>query len=133
MDKEPWGSTMLYLVRAQPKVTEMTRFWGLLNNGTIEAQQPDGSEIVASMRRAVINGDKVEWQETCYCNPPLRHERTTVYDQFFTNMETLPLVDSPSHKGGSFWHYLEDGSRKKAGASTQATISVGRYIPVRIF
>jgi hypothetical protein len=124
---------MLYLVSAQPKPTEMTRFWGLLNDGTIEAQQPDGIEILASMRRAVINGDKVEWQETCYCNPPLHHERTTVYDQFFASMETMPLVGSPSLKGESFWHYLEHGSNEKAGARAQAAISVGRYVPVRIF
>ncbi len=124
---------MLYLVKAQPKATEMTRFWGLLNDGTIEAQQPDGGEIVASMRRAVINRDKVEWQETCYCNPPLRHERATVYDQFFTNMETMPLVGSPSLKGESFWQYLEDGSKEEAGGRAHVTISVGRYIPVRIF
>jgi hypothetical protein len=124
---------MLYLVKARLKATEMTKLWGLLNDGTIEAQQPDGSEIVASMRRALINGDKVEWQETCYCNPPLRHERATVYDQFFTNVEALPLVGSKSLKGDSFWRYLEDESKANAGGPAETTVSVGRYIPVRIF
>src|SRR6266566_1467080 len=83
---------MLYLVKARPIVPQMAGFWTLLNNGTIEAQKPDGGEIVASMRRAVMNGDKVEWHETCFCNPPLRHERATIYDQFFTDLKKEPLV-----------------------------------------
>jgi hypothetical protein len=124
---------MLYLVKARPTVSEMASFWTLLNNGTIEAQRPDGSEIVASMRRAVMNGDKVEWQETCFCNPPLRHERATIYDQFFTDLETEPLVAQADLKGESFWHYLEDWSKVRATGHGQPTVSVGRYVPIRVF
>lgn len=83
---------MLYLVKARPIALEMARFWTLLKDGTIAAQEPDGMEIVASMRSAVINRDKVEWLETCYCSPPLRHERATIYDQFFTDIETRSLA-----------------------------------------
>ncbi len=124
---------MLYLVKAQPIAAEMARFWTLLNDGTIEAQQPDGREIVASMRRAVMNSDKVEWEETCYCSPPLHHERTTIYDQFFVKMQTEPLVGSTTLKGDSFWHYLEQGARGPTSSHAQDTLGIARYVPVRIF
>ena len=124
---------MLYLVKARPIVPQMAGFWTLLNNGTVEAQKPDGGEIVASMRTAVMNGDKVEWHETCFCNPPLRHERATIYDQFFTDIKTEPLVAPGDVKGESFWHYLEDWSKVRAAGHGQPTVSVGRYVPIRIF
>jgi hypothetical protein len=110
----------------------MGRFWTLLNEGTIEAQEPDGREIVASMKRAVMNGGKVEWHETYYCNPPLRHERVTIYDQFFTDMEIGPLVASAPLQGESFWHYLEDWGRGKGSGREGSIVSVARYVPVRI-
>jgi hypothetical protein len=124
---------MLYLVRAQPIIPEMARFWTLLNDGTIETQEPDGREIVSSMRRAVMNGGKVEWHETCYCTPPLRHERATVYDQFFEDMEIGPMVATPPSKGESFWHHLEDLNKWKTSGHGQGIVSVARFVPVRIF
>jgi hypothetical protein len=111
----------------------MARFWDLLNNGTVETQEPDGREIVSSMRRAVMNGDRVEWHETCYCSPPLRHERATVYDQFFGDMEIEPLVSTAPPEGESFWHYLEDRNTEKGKGLKDGTVSVTRYVPVRIF
>jgi len=124
---------LLYLVRGRPMVAEMGKFWTLLNDGTVEAQEPDGREIVASMRRAVMNGGKAEWHETCYCSPPLRHERATVYDQFFTDLETEPSDTPAPLKGESFWHYLEEWSKVKATGHGQPTVSVGRYVPIRVF
>jgi hypothetical protein len=123
----------LYLIRARPVIAEMARFWDLLNDGTIETQEPDGREIVSSMRRAVMNGDRVEWHETCYCSPPLRHERATVYDQFFADMEIGPLVSTAPPEGESFWHYLEYRKREKDNGHRDDTVSVTRYVPVRMF
>jgi hypothetical protein len=114
-------------------VAEMARFWTLLYDGTIEAQEPDGREIVASMRRAVMNGGKVEWHETCYCSPPLRHERATVYDDFFNDMEIGPLVAPTPLEGESFWHYLKDWNTGKGSDHGQGIVSVARYVPLRIF
>ena len=111
----------------------MARFWDLLNDGTIETQEPDGREIVSSMRRAVMNGGRVEWHETCYCSPPLRHERATVYDQFFADMEIGPLDSTAPPEGESFWHYLEDRNTGKGNGHKDGTISVTRYVPVRMF
>jgi hypothetical protein len=124
---------MLYLIRARPIVAEMARFWDLLNDGTIETQEPDGREIVSSMRRAVMNGGRVEWHETCYCSPPLRHERASVYDQFFADMEIETPVSTGPPEGESFWHYLEDGNTEKGTGHKDGTVSVTRYVPVRMF
>jgi len=124
---------MLYLVRARPMASELARFWILLNDGTIEAQEPDGREIIGSMRRAVMNEDTVEWQETCYCSPPLRHERTTVYDKFFTSMETRSLLGSVTLKGESFWDYLQNMGKATPSGHGCSIVSMARYVPVRIF
>jgi hypothetical protein len=124
---------MLYLVRARLIATELARFWAILNDRTIEAQEPDGREIIASMRRAVMNEDTVEWQETCYCNPPLRHERTTVYDKFFVGMETRPLLGSVTLKGESFWEYLQNMGKATPSGHGRSIVSMSRYVPLRIF
>lgn len=124
---------MLYVVKARPIAAEMPRLWTLLNDGAIRAQEPDGREIQGSMRRAVMNGDKVEWHETCYCSPPLRHERATVYDQFFFDMEIGPFVVAAPPIGESFWSYLEARNREVGSSDKDGVVNVARYVPVRIF
>ncbi len=123
---------MLYVVRAVPRTRELGRFWELLNDATILNQQPDGREIVASMERAVIKGDQVEWYETCYCSPPLRHERTTVYDRFFEDMQTAP-IEAPVHLDGqSFWDYLRDSNTGQTATRGASGASLAKYVPLRI-
>jgi hypothetical protein len=124
---------MLYLVKGRLMASELARFWTLLNDGTIEAQEPDGREIIASMRRAVMNEDAVEWEETCYCSPPLRHERTTVYDKFFTSMETRSLLGSVTLEGESFWEYLQNVGKATPSGHGRSIVSMSRYVPLRIF
>ncbi len=124
---------MRYHVRAQPRMGELASFWAALNDNTIERQEPDGKEIVASMKRAVMTDNGVEWDETCYCTPPLRHERSTVYDQFFDHMKIEP-VTSPLHlHGGRFWDYLRDhtSGSKSDGREVSAAYQA-RYVPIRI-
>jgi hypothetical protein len=123
---------MQYIVKARPIVAEMARFWTLLNDGTIGSQQPDGAEIVASMKRAVMIGDRVEWYETCYCNPPLRHERSTVYDRFFTEMKIEPHVELAHLEGELFWDQLRAWSARKGGGHEESIAGVPRFVPVRI-
>ena len=124
---------MLYIVKARPIVTEMPRLWTLLNDGIIEAQEPDGREILASMRRAVLKDGRVEWHETCYCSPPLRHEKATVYDQFFADMEVGRSASAASPEGESFWDYLKDRNQEKGSGHGDDAVSMTRYVPVRIF
>ncbi len=124
---------MRYRVMAQPRMGELASFWAALNDSTIERQEPDGKEIVASMKRAVMTGKTVEWDETCYCTPPLHHERSTVYEQFFEDMKIEPLT-SPLHlQGGSFWDYMRDhASDSKGGSQEGSAVTLARYVPIRI-
>lgn len=63
-----------------------------LTDGAIARQKPDGAGIVAAMERARIDDDGlVRWTETCYCSTPLAHERATVLDRYFTDIETTPV------------------------------------------
>ena len=123
---------MLYAVRAKPRTKELGRFWELLNDGTIQNQEPDGREIVDSMKRAIMIGDHLEWYETCYCTPPLRHERSTVYDRFFEDMRT-ELIEAPTGLSGrSFWDYLQNLNRDQRGTRKVREVSRARYVPIRL-
>ncbi len=102
---------MEYKVRARIIDERMSTFCKALTDGTVLNQQPDGREIVSSMKRAKLTGPGIiEWYETCYCPSPLEHERQTVFDQYLTDLET-ELVDQREHiEGESFWAYLEQVS-----------------------
>jgi hypothetical protein len=41
----------------------------------------------------------VRWTETCYCPTPLKHERETVLDRYFTDIKTK-LIDKPMSFAG---------------------------------
>jgi hypothetical protein len=64
------------------------------------------------MQRATLNNGWVVWTETCYCNTPLHHERTTVYDQFFTDMQIEPATTASEPNETGFWNYLKDGNSR---------------------
>ena len=100
---------MLYRVRARFDDDSLPVFYRKLTDGTIAAQKPDGEEIVASMKRAVITEpDIVEWHETCYCDAPLHHERTTQYDYYFTDITTQEVSEPEEISGDSFWAYMQN-------------------------
>jgi len=100
---------MIYKVQARYIEDKVGEFFQKLTDGTIASQQPDGAEVVSSMKNAKIVGeDIIEWFETCYCDTPLKHERETVYDLYLTDI-TTDLVDAKGKiKGESFWDYLQD-------------------------
>ena len=124
---------MLYIVRAKPKTNDLARLWTLLNDGTIANQEPDGLEIIASMKRATLNAGTVEWTETCYCTPPLKHERATIYDQFFTDIETQPQTGPTNSKGEQFWVYLKQTYDDASDTVVGSALTEGlRHIPLRI-
>jgi len=83
-----------------------------VSDGTIESQKPDGKEIVASMKRAKIDeAGIVRWSELCYCPTPLEHERATVYDRFFEDIETEEIDGQREFEGEDFMEYLARLSR----------------------
>ena len=87
---------MIYSVRAKLIDARATKFLRNLTDGTIAQQKPDGEEIVASMERARITDDGyVCWTEACYCRTPLKHERETQLDQYFSEIDT---IHTDSHK-----------------------------------
>ena len=79
---------MIYSVRAKLIDERAKTFLRDLTDGTIAQQQPDGEEIVASMERARITDDGYAcWTEACYCPRPLKHERETQLDQYFSEID----------------------------------------------
>lgn len=98
---------MIYHVSASFRPEMAGQFLEKLTDGTIGAQRPDGAEIVASMKRAVVAGDgRVEWSEMCFCNPPLAHERATVLDTYFEDMRISPAGEYERYEGRPFMEHL---------------------------
>jgi len=104
------GFMMLYKVKAKIKPDKLKEFFAALTDGSIEAQQPDGSYILKAMKEAkLIAKDTLSWYEACYCATPLRHERETVYDKYLSDFKTTLVYEvSDDIKGDLFWDYLEE-------------------------
>ena len=103
---------MIYQVTAKIIDSKSGEFYQKLTDGSIQNQKPDGPEIVNSMHRASIQElGLIMWSELCFCNPPLAHERSTVLDNYFTEITTKPIDDYEEYEGDSFWDYLVDRSR----------------------
>ena len=104
---------MFYSVKAQFIEEKLGEFYQKLIDGTIQNQKPDGQEIVDSMKRAKITASKIiQWSEICFCSPPLKHERTTVYNHFLTNLETKPIEDYVEFEGEPFFEFLKRQFKK---------------------
>ena len=98
---------MHYKVEARFKSETASDFFTKLTDGTIENQKPDGKEIVASMKRAVIDEEGVvRWSEVCYCPAPLQHERALVYDHHFTDIATEEVEGYVEFEGRDFMTHL---------------------------
>ena len=92
---------MLYAVSGKLIPDRAPEFHARLTDGSIASQRPDGAEIVAAMKRARTAPDgTVRWTETCYCPTPLQHERATVLDRYFTEVETK-VIDKPETFDGA--------------------------------
>ena len=99
---------MIYHVQARFKSETAKHFLTKLTDGTIAAQRPDGPELVAAMDRAVVGDEgQVEWSELCYCTPPLAHERETVLDLHFEEIQTEPIDEHATYKGQLFMEHLK--------------------------
>lgn len=105
---------MIYHVRANFRNGTAQSLLANLTDGTIEQQQPDGPELVASMNRAVVNeSGKVEWSEMCFCPSPLFHERTTVLDHHFDEITTDPIDGHAAYQGRPFMEFLAEAARSE--------------------
>lgn len=100
---------MLYKVRAKFDLSKAKEFYQLLTGGSLKDQAPDGPEILKSMDRATIDSSSfVRWTESCYCPNPLQHERTTVYDIFFSEFQTEETKDHEEFEGESFIKHISN-------------------------
>jgi hypothetical protein len=94
---------MIYQVKAKFNFDKAREFYKKLTDGTVAKQRPDGQEIVSSMNRATIDANgKINWTELCYCATPLQHERSTLYDNYFTDMEIEIVSNIRTIPGDSF-------------------------------
>lgn len=101
------GENMIYKVKARVIEETIGEFYRKLAGGTVSKQQPDGEEIVASMKRAVLTAPGVaEWYEMRFCPTALYHERQTQYDLYFTDMTTEPAEARGEIQGASLWSYM---------------------------
>jgi hypothetical protein len=108
---------MIYKVKAKIIEDTIGEFYRKLADGTVAKQRPDGEEITASMKGAVLTAPGVaEWYEKCFCPTPLFHERQTQYDLYFTDMTTADAEGYGEIKGESLWDYMAS----KAGTSGHA-------------
>jgi len=99
---------MIYSVKARFVEDKMVEFYQKLTDGTIQNQKPDGQEIVNSMKRAKITQpNTIQWSEMCFCSPPLKHERETIYNNFLTDMTTKIIDDYEEYDGELFMGFLE--------------------------
>jgi len=99
---------MIYKVRAKIIEEKLAEFYKKLTDGTIQNQRPDGEEMVDSMKRAKLTEPGfIEWFEMCFCPTPLKHERETHYDYYFTEIETELVKDYGEVEGKSFWSYMQ--------------------------
>jgi hypothetical protein len=88
---------MIYKVKATVIEETIGEFYRKLADGTVSKQRPDGEEIVASMKRAVLTAPGVaEWYEMCFCPTPL----------YFTDMTAEPAEARGEIKGASLWSYM---------------------------
>ena len=60
----------------------------------------------ADIYRWIDEEGVVRWSEVCYCETPLLHERKTVYDQHFTEIETEEVECYVKIEGRPFMEYL---------------------------
>ena len=99
----------MYKVKAELIQGKAKEFLKYLQDGTIQSQQPDGPEMVASMKRATLDGEGwVNWTEVCYCPTPLAHERATWLDKYFQNLETQPIKGYETFEGKPFMEHLQE-------------------------
>jgi len=98
---------VIYSIKAR-FIEEKTReFYQKLTDGTIKNQEPDGNEIIESMKRAKITAPNViEWSEMCFCSTPLKHERETIYDNFLIDFKTTRIDDYVEYAGEFFMDFL---------------------------
>ena len=110
------SNAMYYAIQARLIPSTAAELYRMLTDGTVAQQKPDGKEIVAALGRAKIDSaGVVRWSEVCYCPTPLEHERETVYDRHFAELETEEVEGYVEYEGQPLMEYLEAQSDMAGG------------------
>ena len=100
---------MIYHVRARFRQYTANAFLEKLTDGTIENQRPEGRELIALMKKAVVGKDGlIEWSELCYCDPQLAHEHATVFDSYFDDISVERIAATANYRGRLFMEYFSE-------------------------
>ena len=98
---------MIYRVTASLRTELAGEFQAKLTDGTIKSQRPDGGEIVDAMNGAVVTEEgETQWSIGCFCRTPLAHERATVFDRYFDDINIQPTARRETYEGAAFMDHL---------------------------
>ena len=90
-----------YLVRAKPK-DNLADLRAQLDDGSIQQLRPFGGELQQCLSKMRLDAEGyATWEENCFCNPPLKQERS-VLDKYFVDLTTETL------RKGEGWSQIED-------------------------
>lgn len=98
-----------YLVRA--KATDLAGLKARLDSGEIRGMRPFGGELHRVLLDARVDGDWITWEENCFCQPPLKQERS-VLDDHFRDLTTEAI------RPGDGWKQIEELPRLWDGDSS---------------
>ncbi len=105
---------MFYDVKAQLNTSTATVLLRKLTDGTIANQRPDGMEMKRALAAAVITpAGEVRFNIGCYCSTPLAHERATVLDEHFDNLQIDPTGSPEELSGENFMDHLHTVANTK--------------------
>ncbi|MBA3899475.1 MAG: hypothetical protein H0X62_04565 [Bacteroidetes bacterium] len=99
---------MIYSVTAHYSDEKLKALYQKLMDGSIYSQKPDGLELYFSIKRArITEPGVVKWTEMCFCNTPLKHERETILDKYFDEIETEEVDAYTIFKGTPLIEHLK--------------------------
>lgn len=91
-----------YLVKAKPKSDRLDALLGNLRKRAYAPMHPFGKAMTYSLENARLRDDGYAvWEEEDYCSPPLAQERAAALDEFFDELEVMPVRE------GTGWEAIQ--------------------------
>ena len=83
-----------YLVTAKPKPDRLGDLLGNLRKKAYASMRPFGKSLTYSLENARLHEDGYAiWEEEDYCSPPLAEERAAALDEFFDELNVMPVQE----------------------------------------
>jgi hypothetical protein len=91
-----------YLVTAKPKPDRLGDLLANLRKHLYGPMRPFGKAMTYALENARLREDGYAiWEEEDYCSPPLAQERAAALDEFFDELEVIPVRE------GTGWEKIE--------------------------